>query len=191
MNNLSCPRCGLSHIKRNGHTSYGEQNYQCLECRRQFVADSQLIGEETRQLIQRLLLERLSLCGICRVTGVSLRWLLNFIAALYETLPADLNVQLPKATPQHVQCLRLEADEMWSFVKSKANKQWVWIAIDTETKQVIAFYVGDHSRKSARKLWNRIPRCYRQHAMFATDDWEAYKDVIPAAQHQVCAKGTG
>ena len=60
MNNLSCPRSRLSHIKRNGHTSYGEQNDQCLECGRQFVADSQHISEETRQLIRRLLLERLS-----------------------------------------------------------------------------------------------------------------------------------
>jgi len=84
-----------------------------------------------------------------------------------------------------------QADEMWSFVGSKAYKQWIWIAIDTQTKQVIAFYVGDRSRKSARKLWDRIPHCYRQHATFATDDWEAYKDVIPAAQHQVCAKGSG
>jgi len=29
MNNLSCPDCGLSQIKRNGHTHYGKQNYQC------------------------------------------------------------------------------------------------------------------------------------------------------------------
>jgi insertion element IS1 protein InsB len=191
MNNLHCPRCGLSHIKRNGHTSYGEQNYQCLECRREFVADSQHIGEETRQLIRRLLLERLSLGGICRVTGVSLRWLLDFISALYETLPADLNVQLPETAPGRVQCLRLEADEMWSFVQCKANKQWIWIAIDTETRQVIAFYVGDRSRRSARQLWKRIPRAYRQQAIFVTDDWEAYKEVIPAAQHRVCAKGSG
>jgi hypothetical protein len=30
VNNLLCPRCGLSHIKRNGHTHYGEQNYRKL-----------------------------------------------------------------------------------------------------------------------------------------------------------------
>ena len=61
MNNLSSPRCRLSHIKMNGHTHYGKQNYRCLECGRQFVADSQHIGEDRQQLIKRLLLERLSL----------------------------------------------------------------------------------------------------------------------------------
>jgi len=193
MNNICCPHCGLSHIKLNGHTHYRKQNHQCLECGRQFVADSQRITEEDRAMIRRLLLERLSLLGICRVMSVSLRWLLSFIAELYDALPDDLNVQLPKKFDSRVKLLRLqaEADEMWSFVARKQNKQWVWIAIDVGTRQVIAFHVGDRSRKSARKLWNRIPAVYRQQASFDTDDWEAYKGVIPEAQHRVCTKGTG
>src|SRR5688572_7010191 len=82
MNNLRCPQCGLSHIKRNGYTHYGKQNYRCKDCDRQFVEDSQRIGEEVKDLIKVLLLERLSLRGICRVTGVSLTWLLHFITEL-------------------------------------------------------------------------------------------------------------
>jgi insertion element IS1 protein InsB len=194
MNNLlSCPQCGLSHSKRNGHTHYGKQNHQCLNCGRQFVEDSQRITEADRAMIKRLLLERLSLLGICRVMGISLRWLLSFVAEVYDALPDDLNVRLPPSVTGQVKLLRLqaEADEMWSFVGRKSNKQWVWIAIDVESKQVIAFYVGDRSRKSARKLWERIPLIYRQQATFDTDDWEAYKGVIPEAQHQVCAKGSG
>lgn len=193
MNNLHCPQCGLSHIKRNGHTHYGKQNHRCLNCGRQCVADSQRISEAERQMIKRLLLERLSLLGICRVMGISLRWLLRFIAEIYESLPDDLNVQLPASTKAAVHLLRLEAeaDEMWSFVGKKANRQWVWIAIDAESRQSLAFQVGDRSRKSAQKLWKRIPLIYRQQATFDTDDWEAYKGVIPASQHRVCAKGSG
>ena len=82
MNNLSCPQCGLSHTKRNGHTHYGKQNHQCLNCRRQFVEDSQRISQAERHMIKRLLLERLSLLGICRVMGISLRWMLNSIAEI-------------------------------------------------------------------------------------------------------------
>jgi insertion element IS1 protein InsB len=144
-------------------------------------------------MIKRLLFERLSLLGICRVMNVSLRWLLNLIAELYDSLPDYLNVQLPKKLDSRVKLLRLqaEADEIWSFVGRKTNKQWVWIAIDVETEQVIAFYIGDRSRKSARKLWDRIPYLYRQQAHFDTDDWDAYKGVIPASQHRVYAKGSG
>lgn len=192
MNNPSCPRCGLSHSKKNGHTHYGKQNYQCLECGRQYVADSQHIDEAKRSLIKKLLLERIPLRGICRVLDVSLEWLLQFIAEVYAELPDHLYVK--PVSPQRqleLLCWEAEADELWSFVQKKANKQWVWLAFEPETRQVLAFYVGDRSRKSARKLWHRIPREYRTHATFSTDDWEAYKGVIPAAQHRVCAKGSG
>jgi insertion element IS1 protein InsB len=63
--------------------------------------------------------------------------------------------------------------------------------MDGDSKQIIAFYVGDRSRKSACKLWNRIPPLYGQQAIFDTNDWEAYKGVIPTAQHCICAKGSG
>ncbi len=193
MNNPSCPYCGLSRSKRNGHTHYGKQNYQCLSCGHQFVEDSQRINQSTRALIKKLLMERIPLRGICRILDISRGWLLTFIAEVYDELPDDLFARPPRRTVGCVRVLRLaaEADEMWSFVGSKENKQWIWIAMDTATRQVIAFYIGDRSRRSARKLWRRIPAVYREQAIFYTDAWAAYKEVIPAAQHQVCAKSTG
>lgn len=188
-----CPDCGNTHVKRNGHTHYDEQNYCCKSCGRQFVKDSQRINEPARDIIRRLLLERLSLSGICRVMGVSLRWLLCFISELYQGLPDDLYVNMPVPGKGKVQVCRwvAEADEMWSFVQHKENKKWIWIAIDVVSRQVLAFYVGDRSRRAARALWRRIPVTYRQQAEFYTDDWEAYQGVIPEAQHHVCAKGSG
>ena len=41
--------------------------------------------------------------------------------------------------------LEAEADETWSFVQKKANKQWIWIAMDATTRQIIAFHVGYRS----------------------------------------------
>ncbi|ADE14763.1 hypothetical protein Nhal_1629 [Nitrosococcus halophilus Nc 4] len=51
MNNLRCPRCELSHIKKNGRTHYSKQNHACLNCGRQFVADAHRIDETTRALV--------------------------------------------------------------------------------------------------------------------------------------------
>jgi insertion element IS1 protein InsB len=67
-----------------------------------------------------------------------------------------------------VRLLRLEAeaDEIWSFVGRKAKKQWLWMALDTATRQVIACYVGDRSRRRAQPLWKRIPSVYRDQAIF-------------------------
>jgi len=77
-------------------------------------------------LIERLLLERISLRGICRAIGVGLRWLLYFMVERFTAAPDHLYVQ-PTAGTQRVILHRLEAevDELWSFVGTKANRQWV------------------------------------------------------------------
>ena len=43
-----------------------------------------LVGKEKRELIDRLLLKRLSLAGICRAAGVSEAWLQGYVNKAYE-----------------------------------------------------------------------------------------------------------
>ena len=38
--------------------------------------------------------------------------------------------------------LTSELDEMWSFVRSKANPRWLWHAIDHHTGKVLAYVFG-------------------------------------------------
>jgi insertion element IS1 protein InsB len=186
-----CPQCRSPKYKKNGHIHNGKQNYQCKDCGRQFVDcfAQYLVSDDTRALIKRLLVERISLRGICRAVGVQLKWLLGFLVQCFEALPDHLHVQ-PVTCKQNVmiQRLEVEADEMASFVHKKANKQWIWIAMDATSRQVIAFHVGDRSRKSAKRLWAKIPHAYRQYAMFYTDQYVVYEGVIPAAQHRAISK---
>jgi insertion element IS1 protein InsB len=77
---------------------------------------------------------------------------------------------------------------MWSFVQKKANKQWIWLAMDATTRQIIAFHVGDRSRESAKALWGMIPEVYQDHATFHTDQYEVYRGVIPAERHKAITK---
>ncbi len=188
-----CRRCSAQQYKKNGHIHNGKQNHQCKVCGRQFVLefDQRLVSEEHQTLIERLLCERLSLQGICRAVGVDMKWLMGFIVERYEAAPDHLNVQLPQC-PETVMIRQLEAeaDELCSFVGKKTNKQWLWLALDAHSHQVIAFYVGDRSKRSARKLWKRIPEVYRQHATFYTDGYVSYQGVIPVAQHQVVTKAS-
>jgi IS1 family transposase len=60
--------------------------------------------------------------------------------------------------------------------------------MDVNTRQIIAFHVGDRSRKRARQLWGKIPKAYRQYATFHTDQYVVYQGVIPAAQHRAVSK---
>ncbi len=138
-----------------------------------------------------MLLKRLSLRGICRATEVSLSRLLGFIAVVYADLPDDLKLKVCEArSVVHLLRLEAEADERWGFVARKEDKHWVWIAIEATTKQVIAFYGGDRSRKSAGQLWKRIPQAYCDQGSLANEDWECYKGVIPPEGQEVCGKGS-
>ena len=84
----------------------------------------------------------------------------------------------------------LELDELWSFVLKKARKRWIWIALCRQTRQVVAFVIGDRSEKTCRRLWKAIPEKFR-HAQCYTDFWKAYALVLPAAQHTAVGKESG
>ena len=84
----------------------------------------------------------------------------------------------------------LELDELWSFVLKKARKRWVWLALCRQTRQVVAYVVGDRSEKTCRRLWEAIPAAFRL-AHCYTDFWEAYANVLPPEQHSAVGKESG
>jgi insertion element IS1 protein InsB len=98
-------------------------------------------------------------------------------------------VRLPNC-PTDVVILQLEAeaDELWSFVQKKANRQWVWIGMDATTRQILAFHVGDRSCDSAKELGAKIPVVYREQATCHTDQDEADTGVMPAERHRAIRK---
>jgi IS1 family transposase len=186
-----CPECGSERYKKNGHIHNGKQNHQCKDCGRQFVVDAtkRVIDEEQRTLVERLLCEKLSLHGICRAIGVSIRWLMDFMVTRFAAVPDHLHVQPVAASCDVILgCLEVEADELWSFVQKKANSYWLWLAMDKQTRQIIAFHIGDRSRDSAKQLWANIPAVYRENATFYTDQYAAYLGVIPPGQHKSVTK---
>ena len=84
----------------------------------------------------------------------------------------------------------LELDEVWSFVKSRRNKRWVWLALCRRTRQIVAYAIGDRSEVTCRLLWGRVPAPYRRGLLYS-DFWSAYAEVLPAAQHRATGKGEG
>jgi insertion element IS1 protein InsB len=185
---MKCPYCNEEWIVKNGSNSVGTPKFLCRHCNRQFVENPKktFISEKAKQLIDKLLLERISLAGIARVIGVSEVWLQNYVNHLYASTPHEINV-IEKTNIN----LTIECDEIWSFVKNHDTKQWVWLAIDRDTREIVGTYIGDRSRDSAQELWLSLPSQYQQCAICYTDYWEAYKTVIPDNQHHSVGKETG
>ena len=94
----SCPRCESEAVIKNGRIHNGKPKFACKQCGRQFVANAQqqLIPEATKALVDKLLLERLSLAGIVRITGVSARWLQYYVNQKYQAVPRQAVVPAQK-----------------------------------------------------------------------------------------------
>jgi insertion element IS1 protein InsB len=73
------------------------------------------ISAATEVFIDNLLLQRVSLAGIVRVTGVSAQWLQDYVIAKYATRPQVMDIPAQKRRAD------LEYDELWSFIGSKAS----------------------------------------------------------------------
>lgn len=90
---MVCPSCNSERIIRNGTIHNGKQKYACKNCSRQFVENPQnVIPQQTKDLVDKLLLERISLAGISRVTGVSERWLQYYVNDKYENIEQKVKV---------------------------------------------------------------------------------------------------
>lgn len=182
-----CPRCHSHKIIKNDKTYYGKQNHKCKSCARQFVLENNhAVDAGLREIARRVLLERISLRGTCRLLGVSLSWMLRFAIQTWSEAPDDLGVQsklLRMSSPKKLQIIGLQLDEMWSFVQKKKAKAWVWVVFEPVSRQVITFYIGNRGMQSMKILWQKIPHKMRRYCFFETNDWEAYQCVLPKDQH--------
>lgn len=185
---LTCPSCTSCKIVKNGKTYYGKQNHKCKDCNRQFVLDNQhTVCNLRKSYVEALLVERISLRGICRSMGVSFNWLLPFAITKWQQSPIDLGANydwLDILSGEQLQTIELQIDEMWSFVDCKNNKQWIWIVYCPAIKQVLAMHIGGRGKEDLWLLLEQLPERLRRHCQFATDHFESYYQLIPPDQHR-------
>lgn len=95
---LPCPDCTSERTVKNGHIHTGKQRYLCRNCGRQFVEDptNKIIDTATRELIDRLLLERISMAGIARAVQVSEQWLQDYVTCKAVQTPTQATVRPKK-----------------------------------------------------------------------------------------------
>ncbi len=83
----------------------------------------------------------------------------------------------------------VELDEMWTFVKSRNNEVWIWLALEVNSRKVIGYAVGDRSVNTFKRLWDGISDKIKRKAIFYTDRWDAY-NLIPYKQRIIKKGGT-
>jgi IS1 family transposase/transposase-like protein len=187
-NRPPCPYCESNLILKNGTTHHKKPKFLCKACGRQFIQNPQKTyrNEQDINLINKLLLERISLRGIARVMGMSLRTLQDYVNRFYRSISSKLKVKADGDLNLSIEC-----DELWSFVNSKENPVYIWLALDRKNRLIVGVYFGDRSRETAEKFWKSLPVKYQKNAQAYTDFWQSYCEVIPNEQHHRCRKSEG
>jgi insertion element IS1 protein InsB len=85
----------------------------------------------------------------------------------------------------------LELDELWSYVTSKGQEVWVWIALERQSRRIVGLAFGDRSADTCQKLWHSLPADYRRRAICYTDGYAPYKLVLPSKRHRPMPKASG
>jgi IS1 family transposase len=136
------------------------QRYRCTSCRATF-ADSvptlgtHYIAPETAAKALELMLEGMSIRAISRITGMHKNTILSLMDTAEQGAARVLDSHLRNIAPHFVQL-----DELWCMVgchgKNRSNTtpihwgdQWVWLAIDSDTKLIISHYIGPRTTISA------------------------------------------
>ena len=95
---MTCPGCRSEHTVKNGWIHHGKAKRMGNDCRRQFVPDApkKVIGPQTWELIDKLLLERIPLAGMARVADISADDLQESVNRKYEAVPREPQIRSPK-----------------------------------------------------------------------------------------------
>lgn len=98
--------------------------------------------------------------------------------------PEHIEVEMCRAEElDHRRGLTSELDEMWSYVRSKANPRWLGHAIDPHTGKVWGYVFGQRKEE----VFLRLQALLQPWGItkFYTDGWGAYERHSASEQHTV------
>ena len=103
--------------------------------------------------------------------------------------PEQVEVEIWRADELEVRRgLSSERDEMWSYVRSKANPRWLWHAIAHHTGQGLAYVFGRRQDTVFLELKELVEPFGL--TRYFTDGWGAYERHVEAEQHTVGKENT-
>jgi transposase-like protein/IS1 family transposase len=188
---MTCPKCEHDDTKRFG--TYGSQKiqrYRCKDCGATFSpAQPKPLGTHTTNLddaaqVFTLLTEGMSVRAISRVTGLHKTTILSLLKTVGDKCRGIFDARIQNMRPTYVQ-----ADEAWMFVHTKEKRvrpddpaeygdQYVWLALDSDSKMVLSFYVGKRDGVSAYEFIEDLSRRIAGRCQLTTDGLDAYPPAV-------------
>lgn len=173
---LDCPHCFSAKVVKNGFKKSKVQNYKCMDCKKQFQYEYLYWGAsiKVKRQIIKLLVHGNGISDIAKILGISRGCVLRTLVKI------GLSITL-KPLKRHYH--KVQIDELHSFVGKKQKKVWIIYAYAVETDEIVAVTAGKRSKKQVKDLYKRLEDI--EIDWFCTDNWEAFKQVLPYEKHLI------
>lgn len=145
----------------------------------------------TKKRIQilNMLVEGLSMRATSRVAGVSINTVTKLMIEAGQACAAYHHEAVRNVTASKVQC-----DEIWSFCYAKeknvarakaapqgAGDVWTWTALDSDSKMILYYEVGDRSGQTAIEFMDDLRSRLANRVQLTTDGHKAYLEAVEGA----------
>jgi transposase-like protein/IS1 family transposase len=192
---MTCLKCQHGTAVKAGTTNANTQRFRCNDCGARFTESRQkplvrhTTAFEDAVHVVTLLSDGMSVRAVSRVTGIHKTTILSLLLTVGLKCARLFDARVRNVRPRFIQ-----ADEIWTFVQKKQKRltladpeergdQYVWIALDSETKAVLSYRVGKRDAVSAYEFIGDLhERMAEQHrAQLTTDGLEGY--ILAVEEH--------
>ena len=142
-----------------------------------------------RAQILGFLVEGMSLRAASRLADCSINTVTKLLVDAGTACAAYQDTAL-----RNLSCKRIQCDEIWSFVGSKQKNValenegifghgdvWTWTAIDSDTKLVASWMVGERNARAAEMFIGDLSARLANHVQLTTDGLRLYVDAVEKA----------
>jgi len=190
---MTCVKCQHQICKKFGY--FGKrriQRWRCTSCKSTFcephdklTRDTMTANPDAAARALQCLLEGCSIRTTERLTGLNRNTIMRLLV-----LAGERSEKLMNRKMRQLPCRRIQCDEIWTFLMKKARHvrkddpadfgdQWVFVAMDADTKLIPAFLVGkrssDNTQAFMRDLWSRIAD---HRVQLTTDAYIFYRKAV-------------
>lgn len=155
-------------------------------CRSSIMFSMNKLSTNKRAQIIHCLVEGNSVRATCRITGAAKGTVLKFIGDIGQACS-----DYQDRTLRNLPCVRIQADEIWSFCYSKQKNVpdplrgvfgigdvWTWTAICADTKLVPSWLVSSRDADAAQEFMNDLSGRLKLQFQLTTDGHKSYLQAV-------------
>jgi transposase-like protein/IS1 family transposase len=187
---MTCEACKVD-CQRFGKHRNGLRRFRCPVCKKTYTEAHQrtlgtmYISEDRAVLALQLLLEGNSIRSTERITKMDRNTIMRLLVLAGKRCKKLMDTRMRDLHVKH-----LQVDEIWTFVAKKARHvrktdspeigdQWVFVALDAETKLVPSYFIGKRTSVNTisfmADLYNRLA----DRVQITTDGYYTYQKAVP------------